>query len=76
MLFRGLIMKKNGLTVVLRWQIFPGGCSMIFEGLPNAPSTAHGARLRAALLRRSCDGVAACCDGVAADAGSCATFDC
>ena len=57
MLFRGFIMKKNGLTVVLRWQIFPGGCSMIFEGLPNAPSTAHGARLRAALLRRSCDGV-------------------
>ena len=32
---------------------------MIFEGLPNAPSTAHGARLRATLLRRSCDGVAA-----------------
>ena len=33
------------------------GCSMIFEGLPNALSTAHV--VRAALLRRSCDGVAA-----------------
>ena len=29
---------------------------MIFEGLPNAPSTAHGARM----LRRS-----RCCDGAA-----------
>ena len=38
------------------------GCSMIFEGLPNAPSTAHGARSAAATeLRRS-----RCCDGVAA----------
>ena len=47
---------------------------MIFEGLLNAPSTAHGARSAAATkLRRSryCDGVAAatelrrsrCCDG-------------
>ena len=37
------------------------GCSMIFEGLPNAPSTAHGARSAAALeLRRS-----RCCDGAA-----------
>jgi len=35
---------------------------MIFEGLPNAPSTAHGARSAAATeLRRS-----RCCDGVAA----------
>ena len=34
---------------------------MIFEGLPNAPSTAHGARSAAALeLRRS-----RCCDGAA-----------
>jgi len=43
------------------WQIFPRGCSMIFEGLLNAPSTAHGARSAAATkLRRSryCDGVA------------------
>ena len=49
---------------------------MIFEGLPNAPSTAHGTRSAAATeLRRSryCDGVATatesllrrsrCCDG-------------
>ena len=34
------------------WQIFPRGCSVL-----NALSTAHGAR--SALLRRSCDGVAA-----------------
>ena len=34
---------------------------MIFEGLPNAPSTAHGARSAAATeLRRS-----RCCDGAA-----------
>ena len=34
---------------------------MVFEGLPNAPSTAHGARSAAATeLRRS-----RCCDGVA-----------
>ena len=34
---------------------------MIFEGQPNAPSTAHGARSAAALeLRRS-----RCCDGAA-----------
>ena len=34
---------------------------MIFEGLPNAPSTAHGARSAAATeLRRS-----RCCDGTA-----------
>ena len=47
-----------------KWQIliFPRGCSMIFEGLLNAPSTAHGARSAAATkLRRS-----RCCDGVAA----------
>ena len=32
---------------------------MSFEGLPNAPSTAHGARSAAATeLRRSCDGAA------------------
>jgi len=32
---------------------------MICEGLPNAPSTAHGARSAAATeLRRSCDGAA------------------
>ena len=38
-----------------KWQIFPRCCSMIFEGLPNAPSTAHGARSAAATeLRRSC----------------------
>ena len=45
-----------------KWQIliFPRGCSMIFEGLPNALSTAHV--VRAALLRRSCDGVAAATD--------------
>ena len=30
------ILKKYNLTVVVsRWQIFPRGCSMIFEGLPN-----------------------------------------
>ncbi len=31
-------MKKDGLmaaVVVSRWQIFPRGCSMIFEGLLN-----------------------------------------
>ena len=46
-----------------KWQIliFPRGCSMIFEGLLNAPSTAHGARSAAATeLRRS-----RCCDGAA-----------
>ena len=35
---------------------------MIFEGLPNAPSTAHASwwcAQRCPLLRRSCDGVAA-----------------
>ena len=53
-------MKKDGLSVVVvsRWQIFLRGCSMIFEGLPNAPATAHGAR-SAAATGRSCDGVAA-----------------
>ena len=31
------ILKKYGLTVVVSlWQISPTGCSMIFEGLPNA----------------------------------------
>ena len=49
--------------VVSRWQIFPRGCSMIFEGLPNAPSTAHGARSAAATeLRRS-----RCCDEAATE---------
>jgi hypothetical protein len=36
------------------------GCSIIFEGLPNAPPTAHGGAARAALIRRS-----RCCDGAA-----------
>ena len=37
------------------------GCSIICEGLSNAPSTAHGARSAAATeLRRS-----RCCDGAA-----------
>ena len=43
--------------------VFPTmtGCSMIFEGQPNPPSTAHGARSAAAtVLRRS-----HCCDGAA-----------
>ena len=61
-------MKKDGLSVVVvsRWQIFLRGCSMIFEGLPNAPSTAHGAEVcagrsaAATELRRS-----RCCDGAA-----------
>ena len=44
---RLILKKKVGLAVAVSpcfWQIFPRGCSMIFEGLPNAPSTAHGAR--------------------------------
>ena len=47
-------MKKQGLSDVPLFlaNIFPRGCSVL-----NAPSTAHGAR--SALLRRSCDGVAA-----------------
>ena len=60
-------MKKQGLSdddplfLPKRWQIFPRGCSMTFEGLPNALSTAHGARSAAATeLRRS-----RCCDGAA-----------
>ena len=68
-----LVLKKEGLTAMTMspcfWQISPRGCSMIFEGLLNAPSTAHGARSAAATeLRRSrcCDGVAAAsCDGAA-----------
>ena len=59
-----LILKKQGLMMVspFFWQIFLRGCSaMIFEGLLNAPSTAHGARSAAATkLRRS-----RCCDGAA-----------
>ena len=63
-------MKKTVICLVVvvlvsRWQIFPRSCSIIFEGLPNAPSTAHGARSAAAtelpsLLRRR-----RCCDGAA-----------
>ena len=41
--------------------MFSRGFSMILEGQPNAPSTAHGARSAAATeLRRS-----GCCDGAA-----------
>ena len=41
--------------------MFSRGFSMILEGQPNAPSTAHGARSAAATeLRRS-----RCCDGAA-----------
>ena len=51
-------MKKQGLSDDECHVATPSrGCSMIFEGLPNALSTAHV--VRAALLRRSCDGVAA-----------------
>ena len=50
-----LIMKKQGLSDVAVAN--PSrGCSMIFEGLPNAR---RPLMVRAALLRRSCDGVAA-----------------
>ena len=53
-------MKKQGLSGVTVAN--PSrGCSMIFERLPNAPSTAHGACSAAATeLRRS-----RCCDGAA-----------
>ena len=48
-------MKKQGLSDVAVAN--PSrGCSMIFEGLPNAR---RPLMVRAALLRRSCDGVAA-----------------
>ena len=51
-------MKKDGLSDVTVANPSRGG-SMIFEGLPNAPSIAHGARSAAATeLRRS-----RCCDG-------------
>ena len=54
-----LIMKKYGLMVGVAVANPSRGCSMNFEGLPNAPSTAHGARSAAATeLRRS-----RCCDG-------------
>ena len=56
-------MKKQGLSDDGVTVANPSrGCSMIFEGLPNAPSTARGARKAAATeLRRS-----RCCDGVTA----------
>ena len=38
-----------------RWQIFPTGCSMIFD----CPVVRRPLMVRAALLRRGCDGVAA-----------------
>ena len=55
-------MKKDGLYDVTVAN--PSrGCSMIYEGLPNAPSPAHGACSAAATeLRRS-----RCCDGAAHD---------
>ncbi len=54
-------MKKDGLSDVTVANPSRGG-SMIFEGLPNAPSIAHGARSAAATeLRQN-----RCCDGVAA----------
>ena len=34
------------------------GCSIIFEGLPNAECPVDPLMVRAALLRRSCDGAA------------------
>ena len=53
-------MKKDGLYDV-KVANPSRGCSMIYEGLPNAPSTAHGACSAAATeLRRS-----RCCDGAA-----------
>ena len=53
-LMRMMVVSRGGKSV-------EGRCSMIFEGLPNAPSTAHGARSAAATeLRRS-----RCCDGAA-----------
>ena len=55
-------MKKQGLSDDGVTVANPSrGCSMIFEGLPNASSTGHGARSAAATeLRRS-----RCCDGAA-----------
>ena len=54
-------MKKNGLVYDVTVANNSRGCSMIFEGLLIAPSTAHGVRSAAATeLRRS-----RCCDGAA-----------
>ena len=54
-------MIKDGLMYDVTVANPSRGCSIIFEGLPNALSTAHGARSAAATeLRRS-----RCCDGAA-----------
>ncbi len=44
-LMRMMVVSRGGKSV-------EGRCSMIFEGLPNAPSTAHGARSAAATEMR------------------------